>query len=235
MKTLSFHNLKIGRPGSATLIEIDSTAHGIELKPGLTLLIAPNGYGKTSLLQTIAGVLPPQAGKVQIGPGPLNPRRDVLYVSEYLTFPKFIYPSEWIDFMADRRVPPGELLLWIQKFLLQEKMGRFMGRLSQGERRKVTWLGAAACSNPLTLLDEPLDGLDLLGIQCARALLSDWKAKGRITCVVAHQVGELLDLSDQVLLISKSRTLVPWKSVFEKSPAEIPAEEFRQILLSYYA
>src|SRR5690606_34715136 len=83
----------------------------------------------------------------------IRPERDVLYVSEYLTFPKFIYPAEWIRFVGGERIE--DLEPWIDGFSLQSKMKSFLGKMSQGERRKVTWLAAHATRRPVLLMDEP--------------------------------------------------------------------------------
>jgi ABC-type multidrug transport system ATPase subunit len=106
--------------------------------------------------------------------------------------------------------------------------------MSQGERRKVTWLGAQASPKPVLLLDEPLDGLDLLAIDCARALLDEWRRQGRIVCIVAHQVGEVLDLADRVLLV-RDRKFVDWTAGESRPPRELRPEEFRRRVLAFYA
>jgi ABC-type multidrug transport system ATPase subunit len=106
--------------------------------------------------------------------------------------------------------------------------------MSQGERRKVTWLGAEASRKPVLLLDEPLDGLDLLAIRTAREMVQTWKRAGRIVAVVAHQVGEFLDLADQVLLI-RDRRLLAWSEVYSDSFTHLPAEEFRRRMLEFYS
>lgn len=241
MKTLSFHNVRIGRSPQSTLIALDSqltpgapdSGGPIELRPGLNLIVAPNGYGKSTLLQTIAGVLNPLQGEIKLGTAPLHPERDVLYVSEYLTFPKFIYPGEWIEYMADAQTGATALAPWIEKLSLTSQMKRYLGRLSQGERRKVTWLGAEASAKPILLLDEPLDGLDILAIRAARELLTRWKSQGRIICMVAHQLAEVLDLADEAYLIREQK-LLPWSQLDSRPLAAVGAGEFREALLKFY-
>jgi len=228
MKTLSFHNFNIGRKAHKLLLRLDAQAWG----PGLHVIVAPNGYGKTTLLQTIAGALPPLQGEVKVDGAKLDPERDVLYVSEYLTFPKFIYPSEWIEFMSGGQSSKDESE-WIRAFRLEDRMGEYVGRLSQGERRKVTWIGAHVSPKPILLLDEPLDGLDLLAIRSAREMVADWKRRGRCVGVVAHQVGEVLDLADEVWLI-KDQKLVAWNDVMPQSFVDSGPEIFRKSVLEFY-
>lgn len=238
MKSISFLDYKIGRKTSQTLLELDTSRDGIEIRAGLNLIVAPNGKGKTTFLQTLASVLPALGGEPMADGNTLPAGRDVLYVSEYLSFPKFIYPMEWVDYMSGQAMSASdreqELKPWIDGFALAPKMRSFLGRMSQGERRKVTWLGAHSSKKPMLLLDEPLDGLDLLAIKTARAMVSEWKREGRVILVVAHQVGELIDLSDEIWLI-RDRKLLTWeKAIGGGRPQTLPAEDFRAKVLEFY-
>lgn len=236
MKTLSFREVEIGRNPARPLIKVNSESDEIRFRSGLQLIVAPNGYGKSTLLQTVGGILQPLKGRMHISESgesrPLLAERDVLYVSEYLSFPKFIYPREWISFMAEGSGHSVESA--IQGFSMESQMGHYLGRLSQGERRKVTWLGADASQKPVLLLDEPLDGLDLLAIRCARELVQSWRERKRVVCVIAHQVGELLDLSDEVFLIHEGR-LKTWKAATGSDYRALSPDAFRDALLKIYA
>ncbi len=237
MKTLSFHDYKVGRDRSQTLLELDTSQDQISFQAGLNLIIAPNGYGKTTLLQSIAGVLPSQDGRVELDTKKLSAEDQVLYISEYLNFPKFIRPHEWIEFVAQKSISKDDLTSIrseIDGFSLQHKMQSYLGRMSQGERRKVTWLAAHTSTKPLVLLDEPLDGLDLLSIDCARKILKSWVASERIICIVAHQVSELLDLCNEAFLI-RNKKLVPWSTVHSTPISETPSETVRHKVLEFYS
>ena len=238
MKTLSFHDFKAGR-GSQVLIDVDTARDSISLKPGLNLIVAPNGYGKSTLLQSIAGVLKPISGRMTIRDSDgakeqaFDPARDALMISEYLTFPKFILPEEWIEFAAGSR--PNEAILeqhW-KAFRLEALRQKYLGRMSQGERRKVTWLAAHASNRPVLLLDEPLDGLDLLAIEAARSMIREWESQGRIVCMIAHQISEVFALSRQTLVFSKGR-LKAWEDLTEQKAQEIGSDAFREWTYRHY-
>ena len=104
------------------------------------------------------------------------------------------------------------------------------------DSRKTTWLAAHASRRPILLLDEPLDGLDLLAIGAARGLVSRWREEGRVVCIVAHQVGELIDLADEVWLMGEGK-LRTWSSAIPASGAaqKLSAAEFRAQVLKYYS
>jgi ABC-type multidrug transport system ATPase subunit len=239
MKTLCFHEFKAGR-GQTVLVDIDTARDGISLKPGLNLIVAPNGFGKSTLLQSIAGVIKPLGGGLTLdssGDGQsrsFDPAQDSLMISEYLTFPKFILPDEWIEFASGRLPQEARLAPHWKGFRLEELRQKYLGRMSQGERRKVTWLAAHAAEKPLILLDEPLDGLDLLAIEAARSMIRDWKAEGRIVCMIAHQISEVFDLSTQTLVFSQGR-LATWEKLTGKTSKDISSDEFRRWTYDYYS
>ena len=200
MKTLSFHNYSIGYKKNEILIELNSQQDEVSFKSGLNLIAAPNGFGKTAFLQTLSGIIPALKGDVVDDGKQLDIEKDILYVSEYLSFPKYIYPQEWVDFLS-QKYKKEELKKWVKKFDLEIGFEHFLGKMSQGERRKVTWLAAHFSKKPIILLDEPFDGLDILAIESAREMLNIWKQEERVVIIVGHQVGDFLDLMDEVFFI----------------------------------
>ena len=205
MKTLSFDRFRAGRGGTA-LIDLDSSRDQLTLSSGLHVLVAPNGAGKSTWIQTMSGILPALEGKALLDGKPLRPHTDLLAISEYLSFPKFILPREWISWQSGTEQVP-DLSGWIRRLSMDGKIDRYLGTLSQGERRKVTWLAAHVSVAPVLLMDEPLDGLDLLSLEAVRDMLREWKERGRVMIVISHHVAEILDLADQVYFLSEKKLL----------------------------
>lgn len=232
MKTLLFRNFKITR-NQKLLIQIDTDQDQIRLCSGLNFLVAPNGYGKTSLLLELSGVVRPSSGEIMFGSGFLDSEKDVFYVSEYLTFPKFLYPEEWVEWSIGKRIEKSdqkELKELIRKFRLEESWKKVLGKLSQGDRRKVTWIAAIYSKKPVILLDEPFDGLDMFSLAIARGILERWKKEGKILLVVAHQLLEVLDLASSVFSI-RDQKLIEWKN---KDWAKTSLSDFRKDIFDFY-
>jgi len=204
MKTLSFRELKIGRADDRVLLNLDSDRDGISLLPGIQLLMAPNGIGKTSFLLTVAGVIAPLGGRVVWDGKPLLSGKDVFYMSEFMSFPKLVTPREWISYAGGRFSAP-RMGPWVKRLGVPDVDSNFMGRMSQGERRKVMWLAAHASEREIILLDEPFKGLDLLGAMATVELLIQWKKEGRLILIVTHQAEELFSICDEILLIHEKR------------------------------
>ena len=227
MKTLSFHEYRVGHPDGRELLGLDSRRDSISFRSGLNLVVAPNGFGKSTLFRSLAGMIQPLGGTARLDGEKLRPERDVLYVSEYLAFPKFVTPMEWIGFASGRSPEKGAE--WLEKFRIAPGTDRYLGRMSQGERRKTTWIAAHLSGRPIILMDEPLDGLDLRATETARELLSEWIAEGRMVGVIAHQPAEVLDLAEAIFAIRDHR-LVPMES-----GTGWTAESLRSSLLSFYS
>ena len=230
MKTLCFHDYRLSVKERELLVLDTASQPELAFGPGIHLILAPNGTGKSTFLRTLAGVARPSRGRAVWSDGTVwEASRDALYVSEYLSFPKFVYPTEWVSFSAGTpwAALAARLEDWIGRFGLADKMTRFLGRMSQGERRKVTWLAAHASAAPVLLLDEPLDGVDLLAVRAARDSLAKWKEQGRVVLLIAHQAAEILDLCDTVWWI-RDRKFVLWNLVSGKTPSQIDPRELRE-------
>ncbi len=243
MKTLSFHDYRAGHSGAKPLFRLDSPSDGVTFGPGIHLLAAPNGTGKSTLFRTLAGLCDPLSGEARIDGSALVPSLRVHHVSEFLVFPKFLYGVEWVRAAAgDGAVEPGgsrvnETDAWDLLGISVAERGRFIGRLSQGARRKLTWVAADLCRKPILLLDEPLDGLDLRAMEGARALLARWKREERLVWLIAHQAAELLDLCDRVLLLrpgADGAALQDWRDAVGSAHPDLTPSEFRKKTLQHY-
>lgn len=225
---LSFRNLKIGRPSKEPLIEFSGT---FSLKKGLHLLIAPNGFGKTTFMQTIAGLLPPLSGDVLFDSRPPT-EREVKYFSEYLFFPKWIRPSEWVPVQVGHPIN-DDLKSWIKSLRMESLWNRFLGEMSQGERRKVIWLTALSTDQPIILLDEPTRGLDFPALSVVRDALLELKKREKTIILTSHEVGPLLGIVDEIWFLH-DRKIKSLPEVSSINPKEVDYKKFLDLAFSLY-
>lgn len=217
MKTLSFRELEVGYQKSKPLLKIDTTRDQLELKTGVNLLAAPNGFGKSACLLTLSGVLPPIRGELFIDGNRYHGREDSFYLSEYIAVPKFILASEWVEVFT--KTKNASLDLW-ERFHLADKKDKYLGRMSQGERRKVSWICAAFSNAPVILLDEPFDGLDLLSQHTAFEVLKRLEGQGKIILIVTHHIQEILPIVSESFLIREGK-LWKWPKVKSLSTQDL--------------
>lgn len=196
-----FHDLSVGYV--TPLIQVDSKNNGFDLKPGVHLLIAPNGVGKSCFVQTLAGVVKPLRGRFEATGG-------VFLMPEYLIFPKFIYPSEWAQYQGvDEKNWNQDPLL--KPFRLEPVWQRYFGQMSQGERRKVHWVCALKTQKKNILLDEPLNGLDLFALEGVYGILKAMKDQGKTVLLITHHFQSLASIADGIWLI-RDKKIIPGPS-----------------------
>ncbi|HQZ30073.1 MAG TPA: ATP-binding cassette domain-containing protein, partial [Verrucomicrobiales bacterium] len=134
--------------------ELATAATGIELGDGRHLLLARNGRGKTTLLKTIAGIIPSLAGQITC-------HGMVQFVDEDLRFDSELKPRQIFSalFKNGQRQFAMDMATRIE--LDVEKS---YGKLSKGNRQKVGLIVAEARTHrngpQVLLLDEPFSGLD---------------------------------------------------------------------------
>ncbi len=129
-------------------------------------LIGPDGAGKTTTFQIMAGVMEATSGAVSIYG---EPARDARFHTGYLTQTFSLYPDltvwENIRYLADlREVAPHEIEERGRRYLAMFDMDRFTerlaGRLSGGMKQKLSLVCALVAQPQVLLLDEPTTGVD---------------------------------------------------------------------------
>jgi len=209
--------------------------------PGLTFaegrttaLLGRNGSGKTTLLRLIAGLERPLAGRALIGGEPASPARVRQTVALAFQQPVFLTSTVRANLelaLRLRRLPPAERERRIDEAAracgVDHLLDRGAVHLSGGEARRANLARALALRAPVTLLDEPLAGLDG---PARRHLLHDLPGLLRdfatTTILVTHDREEALRLGDDIVVLSEGevRASGPKHEVFRQPPDPETAE-----------
>jgi ABC-type multidrug transport system ATPase subunit len=163
----------IGRPPPPLFADLSFTLH-----TGVTLLDGDMGAGKTTLLRLLAGELPPQRGEIvlagrRLGADRAADQRDICWFDprdesfDQLTAAGLFaalrerHPGPaGVDAAAWQAEGEAEWKAHIEGFGLVPHLDKPFYALSTGSRRKAGLAAALACRCPLTLLDDPMAGLD---------------------------------------------------------------------------
>ena len=187
--------------------------HGLdlEIQPGKIYgLIGRNGSGKTTLLGILTAQNTMDAGEVTYGGEEVWENQEVLNqicfsrelqstlftgqntlkVKQYLKMGKLFYPN-WDQEYADRL---------LREFKLDPK--KKIHQLSKGQASMVTILLALASRAPLTILDEPVAGLDVVARErFYQLLLEDYAETGRTFVVSTHIIEEAASVFERVIIL----------------------------------
>lgn len=170
-------------------------------------LIGPNGAGKTSLMSCIAGLEFPQQGDIRFPRG--GSARDTLF---YLPDDLQLYPE-----LRVRKAMELFAAAFGQTKATASQVGEALGltavshkragSLSKGYRRRLLLGIALLAPQPLLMLDEPFDGLDLHQIRAVVALLRDLPGQGRTLFLSIHQLNDAERVCDRFALLAEGRLL----------------------------
>lgn len=175
--------------------------------PGEILgLIGPNGSGKTTLFECVAGISAPTGGRIFVQDNLVEPerRKDYLFL-----VPDNIHPwpeqtvactLRYVSRMHARADDAFEELLG--DLALTSLRHARLGELSKGEHRRVMLAIGLLTPQPILLLDEPFDGLDLRQTRDAIALLRTHAKRGRTLFLSVHQLTDAEHVCDRLLLLS---------------------------------
>ena len=180
---------------------------GFSVQQGEVLgLIGPNGAGKTTLLECIAGLLAADAGAVQFEGRRLLPveRKGSLFYLPDGILPFAEQPLGWVlkFFAGIYQRTAQEIGDLIEMLKLQSLLKARIRSLSKGERKRALLAFALLTSQPLLLLDEPFDGLDLRQTRDVMKLLRDHAARGRTLLLSVHQLTDAERVCDRFILLS---------------------------------
>ena len=182
----------------------------LELAPdSFTVLIGPNGCGKSTFLRVVAGLLRPDAGTVTVGGTP--PRSGDGRVGLAFQQPRLI---PWRSTLENVALP-----LELRGVAVVERRQRALDalrrvglagaadlrprELSGGMQQRAALARALIGDPPLLLLDEPFSAVDALTRETFDAELQRiWLERPRSVLLVTHSVGEAIQLADQIAVMS---------------------------------
>lgn len=176
-------------------------------------ITGPSGIGKTSLLKTVAGLLTPLSGSVQVceATSPQKPPRGTIgYIPQKLGLVR--HSSVWANVMlgsragntkSDSREQSTNAIL---EMGLEEKRNEPIKRLSGGQQRRVAIARTLAQRPKLILADEFLSELDEeTSDRVVKAVMQYVSSSGAAMVLVEHDISRAREISDRLLVIDDGR------------------------------
>ena len=200
-------------------------------------ILGPNGAGKTTLLECIAGLAVADGGAITDGGDRAltsTARRDLLL---YLPDGIVPWPDQTADWVLDfAGAIFGASTDWREDLApvlgLDELVGRRIGTLSKGQRKRVLLALALAAPHPIVLMDEPFDGLDLRQTREVIAFFRRIAAEGRSLVLSIHSMSDAARVCDRLVLLSDGRTVAEGTVAELRERAGVASADLEEIFLA---
>ena len=189
----------------------------LTLEPGMALgIVGPNGSGKSTLLKTIAGLLVPESGILEVfGTKPRTlPPGTIAYVPQ-IEAVDWTFPANVYDVVAMGRFPRLGLLqrfsrhdrrvvdAALEALRLGDLRNRHISQLSGGQQQRAFVARAIAQEPKLLLLDEPTTGVDAATEEALRELVRGLVKNGLPVLMTTHDLDRAADWFDRLAVVDR--------------------------------
>lgn len=178
-------------------------------------LLGANGAGKTTALRCLATLLRPTGGAARVqgldsAEAPLEVRARLGFLAASMGLYQRLSARELLLYFAELQgIPRAERSDRVDEVIARFEIGSFAGRLcgklSTGQRQRVSIARATVHDPPALVLDEPTLGLDVLSGETIHRFIDDARARGRAVLFSTHQMSEVELLADRVGIIAAGR------------------------------
>jgi NitT/TauT family transport system ATP-binding protein len=209
-------------------------------KHQITTIFGPNGCGKSTIINMVAGLVPMDAGEVLFDGKKL---RDTVIGYVFQNYREAMFPwkraidnikyplklAGWSAARCDRRAE--EL---VASFDIRFDLNRYPYELSGGQQQLVSIMRALAPHPEVLFLDEPFSALDYEMTLFMRDKLQEiFEATRTTTILVSHDLEEAVYLADNVLLLTRRPTrvaeIVPFSAPRPRRPETLTSAEFIRV------
>ena len=178
-------------------------------------LLGANGAGKTTALRCLATLLRPTGGAARIdgfdaATQPLAVRRRLGFLAASMGLYQRLTARELLRYFAALNgLSPADAEARVEEmvaaFDLAPFADRLCGKLSTGQRQRVSIARAVVHDPPALVLDEPTIGLDVLSSEAIFRFVENARERGRAVIFSTHQMSEVELLADRVGVIAGGR------------------------------
>ncbi|MCF0039649.1 ABC transporter ATP-binding protein [Dyadobacter fanqingshengii] len=175
-------------------------------------LLGTNGAGKSSLLRNMVGLLYPQAGNINVAGHEPKKRlpaflQDVYFLPEEIYLPS-VTMKKYLEMIAPfyPKFDEAQFDGYIVNMDLPE--GNKLTDMSYGQRKKFLIAFALSTNTKILIMDEPTNGLDIPSKSQFRKLVSTNLDRNRLILISTHQVRDLDNLIDSIIILESSKILI---------------------------
>ena len=181
-------------------------------KGRITGFLGPNGAGKSTALRCLVGLAAPTRGSTTIFDKPYrdldNPLSKVGTVLDSRGFHPALTGKQNLKVVAAAAgIPDSRVDEVLEMVELTDAADKKMKNYSLGMKQRLALAGAILGDPEILILDEPANGLDPAGIAWLRKFLRKLAEGGRTILVSSHQLAEMQNTVDDVIIINKGKLI----------------------------
>jgi ABC-2 type transport system ATP-binding protein len=184
--------------------------------PGEVLgLVGPNGAGKTTTIRSVAGIIIPSAGRIRIAgrdlrEDPVGAKAQLAFIPDEPHLFEYLTVEEHLRFIG-RLYGVTDVAARIPGLLteldLSDKRSSLPGELSRGMKQKLAIACGLLHEPKALLLDEPLTGLDPVGIRRMKATIMRRAAAGSAVILSSHLLHLVEEICTRLLVLQHGRVV----------------------------
>jgi ABC-2 type transport system ATP-binding protein len=178
-------------------------------------LLGPNGAGKTTAIRVLLDIFKPDQGNVSILGGPMTEiKKDLIgYMPEERGMYQDIQLENCLVYLGSLKgIPPAEvrsrITYYLERFDLASSRHKKVKELSKGMQQKAQLITTLIHEPELLIIDEPFSGLDPINTQMVKDLLREQRDRGVTILMSTHQMHQVEELCDRIVLIDHGRTVL---------------------------
>lgn len=187
-----------------------------EVEPGEIFgLLGPNGAGKTTTIRIILDIFKPDSGEVVVLGGKMSEEKKnrIGYLPEERGLYQDITLETCLNYLARLKgLKPAEAAARVEqmmkRFDLFDHRKKKVKELSKGMQQKAQLIITLVHDPQLIIIDEPFSALDPVNTQMVKDLLREERDKGKTIVMCSHQMHQVEELCDRLVLINRGKVML---------------------------
>jgi ABC-2 type transport system ATP-binding protein len=178
-------------------------------------LLGPNGAGKTTTIRIMLDLFKPDRGTVSILGGAMSEEKKdrIGYMPEERGLYQDLPLERCLVYLATLKGVPDaqarrQVAAYLERFDLASHRSKKVKELSKGMQQKAQLIATIAHRPELIVIDEPFSALDPVNTQMVKELMRELRDQGRTILMSTHQMHQVEELGDRILLINQGRDVL---------------------------
>jgi ABC-2 type transport system ATP-binding protein len=187
-----------------------------KVRPGEIFgLLGPNGAGKTTTIRMVLDIFKPDSGTISIFNGEITDelKERIGYMPEDRGLYQDVPLERCLTYLGTLKGLSSakvkeHLIPWLEEFNLLDHKAKKVKELSKGMQQKAQIIATLLHEPELIVIDEPFTALDPVNTQMIKDLLVKKRDQGCTIIMCTHQMHQVEELCDRILLIDKGKDVL---------------------------